>query len=413
MSLSRKPKIANSRGRGHQVVCALCLPLPCGIALASCSGNMDLQEDVTNRSTMLLTASAPPDFAPESGEKFCLLVEVARNADGGPRKEIALEVDAGGESQFALEGMPAGHVTVKGTLFDAAPTADDSCGGVERYTGAAQTFLRPNGEGDVTLRLVPIDSTLHVDLGYESLGEAENESCDGSEVSSWSESFDSDLGPEWNVFDYGGPRNNGQTSPANHYSLTENPGTLRYALDPMTATASSLGYEPRFDGTWYWYDPGVELSRELGGSDWQLDVTETYAVPLVVNAAHFETAVRFDSSGPLEAGCFYARYSNDDVGQGTNPEHNYFSAGCSFGGSWTSWAGLETSITRAVRFVRSANVLSVLESADGDTWTELVRAEIPEELRCVRQELQISGGSWFSPAGSYVDIDAASFVRND
>ncbi len=230
--------------------------------------------------------------------------------------------------------------------------------------------------------------------------------CSGSSPGSWSEDFNGTaLGSDWSVFQYAGLRHNGQSSPANHYDLSR--GRLRYILDPMTQ--SMYTHEPWFDGTWYWYDPGLDLSRPVGGIKWTVETKVSWYVPRVVNAAGFPISVHFgpDSNG-YDVG--FMRYSNDDVSAGSNPDHNFFYtwAGNS---TWSQWATLETNITRWIRIDRDGENMTLRWSSDSLSWIPLSSGKIPPQFQCAEQNFHIMGNAWFSPMGSYADYDYVTFSR--
>jgi hypothetical protein len=81
--------------------------------------------------------------------------------------------------------------------------------------------------------------------------------------------------------------------------------------------------------------------------------------------------------------------------------------------TWTEWAALVTDIGRYLRFERDDLALTIHVSEDAQAWTEVVRGELPEELRCEQQNVVFSGSAWFIPAGSYADYDYVRFQRID
>jgi hypothetical protein len=236
-------------------------------------------------------------------------------------------------------------------------------------------------------------------------------------IESWRDEFDSaSLSPAWAVWQYAGERHNNQTSPANHFSLSESAGRLRYYVDPMTHPAAWRDYAAYFASPYYWYDPGLSLERELGGLHWALEIKASYFVPNVVNAAQHEVAVHFDPPGTAGLHCYLDRFSNDDVGAGTSKTNNVFNAACSIGEEgvaerWSEWAGLDTTIVRFVRFERDGASLKIRMGAEQGAWTDLVTMTIPEAFACAQQKLLISGAAWFSPQGSYADYDYVHFSR--
>lgn len=224
------------------------------------------------------------------------------------------------------------------------------------------------------------------------------------------------LGAGWSQFTYGGTRHNNQMSPANHLSLTDSPGALRYILDPMTLPAQSIDYVPYFADPFYWYDPGHEVSRDLGGDHWVLESRADWYVPNVVNSAEFHQAVHLGPPGSTGMHCQLVRFSNDDVGAGSSRTNNILSAGCSVGkttlATWVEWAGLDTTIRRFVRFARAGDVMTIALSTDGTIWNEVVATQIPEAYRCdVPQRFAITGAAWFRPSSAFADYEYVRFTR--
>jgi hypothetical protein len=230
----------------------------------------------------------------------------------------------------------------------------------------------------------------------------------------WSEDFSaSSLAPEWAVWEYQGQRNNGLSSPANHISLTDSPGRLRYYVDPMTYYAASSDYVP-FQGTPYMYDPGLELSRQIAGESWTVDVAVSWHVPLSVNSAGFIVAVHFGPPGTLGLECYLLRYSSSS--SGAPADNNAFFGQCRIPGDSIvriENAPIVVDILRYVRFTRDGLAVSVDISEDGSVWQNAVTDTLPDALRCATQEFQIQGEAWFSPNGSYADYDSVTFTRQD
>lgn len=314
-----------------------------------------------------------------------------------------------GEKTTRLDHLPTGSVTV-----NAAAYADAQCGGDATWFAEPQVAELERGKP------VPIRITFRPN-GIASV-EADfddDEACGAGSVASWSDEFAaSTFDPAWTVWQYGGVRHNNQTSPANHVSLTDKAGVLRYYVDPMTHVAEWHDYMEYFDSPYYWYDPGLSAERDLGGTHWSLDVKAEYFLPNVINAAYHELAVHFDPSGTAGLHCYFDRFSNDDVGAGTSTTHNVFFAGCKtadggVGEEWSEWAGLETNIVRFVRFVRDGASFKIRVSADETSWNDVVDVTLPEAFSCVGQKVLISGAGWFSPAGSYADYDYVRFTRQN
>ncbi len=389
----------------------------CMVGLAACSSTGDPRGDgeAVGTGTLALTAAGPPDFQPATG--LCLLVQVTRNSEDGPSVSAAFAAEPDGQNPLPL-AVPAGWDTVTAQLFAGTASSNTACDGTLAYTGTQTAFVAPGDTTDLTVAMHPLDGNANVTVTYDSLGTPPD--CPGTgATASWADEFsDTTLDGAWTVWQYTGDRHNGLTSPANHISLTDNPGALRYSVDPMTHVAEWHDYQPFFDSPYYWYDPGLSVERALGGEHWALETKADYYLPDVINAAYHEVAVHFDPPGTSGLHCYFDRFSNDDVGAGTSTTNNIFYAGCSIGSSnvgdgWSEWAGLDTHITRLVRFERDAATLKIRESPDGTDWTDIVTVTIPDAFTCVGQKVLISGAAWFNPQGSYADYDYVHFSRAD
>lgn len=117
---------------------------------------------------------------------------------------------------------------------------------------------------------------------------------------SFAEEFNSStLDPAWQVVEFTGPEVYGYTEPANHVSLTANPGYLRYSLDRMTHYD---GFLNNYQTTYAYHsccnhDPGLELQRQFSGAAWTLDVKASYYMPFS-NGRDLTLRVYFGDGGP-------------------------------------------------------------------------------------------------------------------
>jgi len=84
----------------------------------------------------------------------------------------------------------------------------------------------------------------------------------------------STLDPAWTVVQTwpgGGSRSYGFTQPGNHYSLTDNPGFLRFWLDPMTHYDGFLNNYQTVPDNFYsccTHDAGLEIYSTFSGDNW-------------------------------------------------------------------------------------------------------------------------------------------------
>jgi hypothetical protein len=302
-----------------------------------------------------------------------------------------------GQLTTRLQRLPTGNVNINAAAFAGA-----SCEGEATWFGEPQTvLLSPGQPSAIQIRFRPNGI---VQIGTEFVPDA---FCAGQTAPvSWADELDSGmLAPEWTVWEYGGPRNNGQVSPANRVSFGDSPGMLRYIVEPMTYYASASDYAP-FQGTPYIYDPGLELSRAVTGERWTLDTKVSWHVPTPVNSAGFQVGVHLGPPGTAGFDCRVMRYSNSS--SPVPSSNNYIYAECGpTGGSVVGPVQVPVvdDIVRHVRITRDDTALGIELSADGVTFESVATATLPDEIRCDPQVLQISGEAWFTPAGSYADYD--------
>ena len=369
---------------------------------AGCAGDTSAgrDEDAVGSAVVSLT-EIPSDVA-------CVRIDVG----GATRSEHRnFDVMPGASSaELRMDRLPVGQVSVDVTAFDGAcaSVTDLSVPGWISDTLAA-TIAR----GQVARLAVSMRrngrSTLSVDFPADEVASGGSSTCpDAAPAVAFRDDFDGTaLGDAWSVWQYTGTRHNGLSTPANHFTVSD--GALHYNLDPMSQQAANIDYAPAYDGAYYWYDPGLEVSRPLAGESWTLELGINWYLPLVVNAAGFAASIQFGEPGSTAFTCMIYRYSNDDRGLGVPSDNNLLIAACG-DQSWQVRAPLETNIARQVRFQRAGDIITISLSSDGTAWETLVVSDpLPDELRCAEQTFQISGTSWFNPNGSRADYDYVSF----
>jgi len=227
------------------------------------------------------------------------------------------------------------------------------------------------------------------------------------------------LDPAWLVVPYAGPspRAHGFLPPANDFSLTANPGHLRYVLTPMTYHE---GFLTNYLNAFLFYscclhDAGLEIHRLLSGEHWRLDTKTTYFLPFA-NGRNFTVRVYFGNGG---ANTFYVDILR---GRDVHTNHLVFNLGHKTGPNWpavgsSDFTSLESVVafdtgaseapadTFFYRVERSEGVLTVEYSQDGIAWTTAYTHDLGTQLDGLAQRVVIAGHSWFVPAGSYADYD--------
>ena len=223
------------------------------------------------------------------------------------------------------------------------------------------------------------------------------------------------LDPAWTVvqtFPGGTPRAHGFTSPANEFSLTANPGHLRYSLNHMTHGDGFVnGYQTTFgEHSCCIHDPGLELHRTFGGTDWLLETKVSYHMPFA-NGRGLDLRVYFGDGGP---GTFFARLLR---GRDVHPFNAVLLLLQEQTGTTVSSLTVRevtqvdlpgfdgTDTTHFFRLERAGGVLTALFSDDGVTWNTAWVHDFGTALDGLDQRVVVTGLSWFVPAGSYADYD--------
>lgn len=228
----------------------------------------------------------------------------------------------------------------------------------------------------------------------------------------WEDFSSPTLDPAWTVVE--GTRGwSGYPPPANHFSLIDRPGYLRYYLNPMTHEQGFVTeYAPALPGhmSCCTHDPGLEIHREIQGDNWLLEAKVDYYMPYT-SGRGFWVKVYFGNGGPGTIAVDIRRQRD------TNQNRVYTILWRQTGTSiptmenieWTTAADLgfydpaESSFH--VRVERSGGVLSTWVSADGVTWTPGFSHDMGTELDGLGQRVVLTGQSWFNTAGSYADWD--------
>ncbi|NOZ61827.1 MAG: tetratricopeptide repeat protein, partial [Calditrichaeota bacterium] len=85
------------------------------------------------------------------------------------------------------------------------------------------------------------------------------------------------------------------------YSLSDNPGYLRYYLDPAMVPGNAINYMPSFTEWWFWYYPALEISRPIYGRQWVLEARATYSMVDGVNSRVFLFKILFADTKVFDA----------------------------------------------------------------------------------------------------------------
>lgn len=211
---------------------------------------------------------------------------------------------------------------------------------------------------------------------------------------------------EWkqpNVYDY---------ASFGRYSLTDNPGQLRFYLDPIMSEAYVHSHLPYFSG-WYWHYPGLKLSRILSGNSWQLETRVTYSMIDGAAGRAFDLMICFDPEPDRGTALIISR-SKDfggnrldirllDRGEVTAANENALAPGDSIG---------VTNFAYLFKISRSDTLIQVQSSHDdGTTFQPMLAGKIRADLMDQSQLLILTGNCWFVPAGAYADWDYFRFQK--
>lgn len=218
------------------------------------------------------------------------------------------------------------------------------------------------------------------------------------------------LDPAWQVVEFTGTRVYGFPFPANHISLTDNPGYLRYYLDPMTYAWGFLNDYQTLGGT-YPYDPGLELHRLFSGEHWVFETKAHYYMPYT-NGRGQEVHIYFGDGGANTFAVGFQRY-RDVAGLWNGVSFGLFEK---YGPTFNDLTTLEMFITYEdiygppestyfFRLERDGSTLTASWSPDGMTWTQAFSHNMGTQLDGLQQRLVITGLSWFNSANSYADYD--------
>ena len=224
------------------------------------------------------------------------------------------------------------------------------------------------------------------------------------------------LDPTWTVVP-GVRIASGFPPPANDYSLTANPGHLRYSLNEMTHGDGFVnGYMPALPGehSCCTHDPGLELHRTFGGTDWLLETKVSYHMPFA-NGRQLDLRVYFGDGGPGTLFVHVRRVRD------VNQNHLDWILREQTGTTIPSLMTLEfasvdlplfdgTDTTHFFRLERAGGVLTAMFSGDGVTWNTAWSHDFGSALDGLDQRVVITGLSWFVPAGSFADYDYITVI---
>ena len=200
------------------------------------------------------------------------------------------------------------------------------------------------------------------------------------------------LDPSWTVLSHLSP---------NTYSLTDNPGHLRYKLDAGALWDSWPNYGYRSDG----YRPSLVLLRNFTGENWVLRAKVTYDFTQYTNGRQIQFYIVFEHNDTRKL-TFLRFWRDNDLHQ---PGRNKFQVDFFEDGGVQAYylkTGLSTTVpdTWYIEVTRHRKNLSVNLSRDGENWFE---AFPPVTMNSVdsKQVITLEGSSWVRRTNSYADYD--------
>lgn len=217
------------------------------------------------------------------------------------------------------------------------------------------------------------------------------------------------LDSSWFVFQWNQP-NVYDYSSFGRYSLTANPGRLRFYLDPSMAEVYIHNSLPAFSG-WYWLYPGLQINRILLGDFWTLEARISYSMIDGAAGRAFDLMICFEPESDRSTSLIISR-SKDfggnkmasqllDRGEIISSNEDCLAPGDSI---------RVTNFTYIYRISRNDTLIQAeLSNDEGKTYRRVLSGSLRSDLRDLPQLLVLTGNCWFVPAGSYADYDYIRF----
>lgn len=219
------------------------------------------------------------------------------------------------------------------------------------------------------------------------------------------------LDSAWSIFEWTG-QNVYDYPSFGHYSLSDRPGHLRYYLDPMMSFGHQQKYQPFFGG-WYWVYPALEISRPFSGDKWQIEAKASFSMVDGANGRQFALMIVFDPERQRDH-CLVINKIKD-----IDPKRRGIDVRLLYRGVIVDKIDLYCSpndipgtndFTYYYRITREQRLIQVEIGEDGNNYQVVFSTRLRSELLNLKQELILTGDSWFVPAGSYADWDYIRFT---
>jgi len=225
----------------------------------------------------------------------------------------------------------------------------------------------------------------------------------------------SELDTAWSVYEWKGPNVYGYKT-FGRYSLTDNPGNLRYYLDPGMDYSYRQSYQPTFSSHWYWNYPGLEISRLICGDQWVLETKVTYSFLDGADSRGTALLIFFNPEQNKETVLKIERFKSFYKKDHYNVNHlkiQLYDKGSIIKENKYCLSPYDTigvtSYTYFYRIFRTDTLITVEISEDGANYKNVLSGKLRTDLLGIPQQIALAGISWYTPAGSYADWDYIRF----
>jgi hypothetical protein len=163
------------------------------------------------------------------------------------------------------------------------------------------------------------------------------------------------------------------------------------------------------------HDPGLELHRTIGGTDWVLETKVSYHMP-PANGRLLDLRIYFGDGGVGTVGVTMGRYRDigheslipwlhlfEKTGPSAFGDRTYLESTTASGA-----LGATSDFTNWFRLERAGGLLTASWSDDGLIWNPAWSHDFGTALDGLDQRVVITGHSWFVPSGSFADYDYIS-----
>jgi PKD repeat protein len=211
------------------------------------------------------------------------------------------------------------------------------------------------------------------------------------------------LDPHWQMWTYGIPApspSEATYQQETRYSLTNNPGYLRYYPGSMTSWGIK---EPQWNGpsSPYWYYPSMHLYRMFEGTNWMLETRVTYAA----SYANAPASVTYIFFGDPQQGEGWKNNSIVIIGAAWDAYHQVYVIE---NGTWKGPTNLpmnQYGDTFCYRVIRSGHQFTLEWSRDSFTYTTAFTETMGSQIDGLPQGIGITGQAFWSDTSTYSEYD--------